>query len=97
MSKGEGRLALMNKFRQEIDDEIEINTKAHNQVRSEMKDFRSQIADEEAEEDPYAECFPKYGDDDFQASVKDNLSKRPPGQQRKPGGTRGKKAAPPKK
>ena len=74
----EGRLSGVSKFRQELDQEYDLQLKEKNKIKNELTDVRKALTQDDAEGDFYVECFPKYNEDDFQASIKDNLSKRPP-------------------
>lgn len=75
---GEGRLAGVNRFRQEMEVEADLHDKERNKIKHEMREFRNLHKEAAALDEHYMECFPTYNEDDFQFSVKDNLSKRPP-------------------
>jgi hypothetical protein len=76
---GEGRLTGVNRFRHEMEKEYQAEQEEKTKMKNEMKSFKTvQQVGKELEEH-YMECFPTYAEDDYQISVKDNLSKRPPG------------------
>lgn len=77
--RGEGRFAGLNRFRDEMQNEYDAEQKERSRLKDEMKDYREAYKEGSKVDDHYMECFPTYAEDDYQFSVKDNLSKRPPG------------------
>lgn len=59
--------------------EYDAEQKEKSKLKDEMVDYRKAYQEGNEKDEHYMECFPTYAEDDYQFSVKDNLSKRPPG------------------
>jgi hypothetical protein len=80
IARGEGRLTALNRIREELNQDYEEGEKEKEHLKNELKHLRDLSKAENEEGEHYMECFPEYGEDDYQASIKDTLGlkKRPP-------------------
>lgn len=81
IDRGNARGKDNEEFRQQLQSDIALQKKIENGLKDEMKDFRVNLneggAIESTVDGYYQECFPKYEENEFQESIKDNnLHKR---------------------